>query len=212
MSLELSPSAADEVRQLLRQHELDGSTNCLRVGINGFGPMRRFTLSLEEPDLVHESIIELSGIRISFSKEHERQLDNVTIDCWDVGGTRGFVFNVRKGEAASTRREVDPNQPPPNQEQIQQTLRSVIDPEVGINIVDLGLVYGLNIDGRGVHVTMTMTTPACPMTEQIKNDINNRIAEEYPGVEQIEVEVVWQPPWGPEKISPEGKQMLGWSR
>jgi metal-sulfur cluster biosynthetic enzyme len=87
----------------------------------------------------------------------------------------------------------------------------VYDPEVGVNIVDLGLVYGLEIDGREVRITITLTTPACPLGDLIREDINERMRESYPSVESVRVEIVWDPPWSPEAITAEGKLQLGWS-
>lgn len=99
-----------------------------------------------------------------------------------------------------------------DEQQVRQALRAVIDPEVGVNILDLGLVYGTQIDGRRVQVTITMTSPACPLGEQIKREINDRLLEQCRGVDRVEVDLVWDPPWGPEKMSDAAKQTLGWSQ
>lgn len=97
------------------------------------------------------------------------------------------------------------------EQQIREALLGVIDPEVGINIVDLGLVYGIHIDGPRVRVTMTMTSPACPLSEKIKRDINDRLMEHCRCINQVEVDLVWDPPWDPEKMSDAAKEALGWS-
>lgn len=89
-------------------------------------------------------------------------------------------------------------------------LREVIDPELGINVVDLGLVYGLEVDAGRVHVRLTMTTAACPLGEQIVRDAEQRLRA-VDGVDQVQVELVWEPPWGPERMSDEAKATLGWN-
>ena len=96
--------------------------------------------------------------------------------------------------------------------EICECLGHVIDPELGINIVDLGLVYGVRVSGRDVHVTMTMTTPACPLSEHIKAEVNRSVAANVPGTRSVGVEIVWEPRWTPDAISAEAKRALGWSR
>ena len=91
-----------------------------------------------------------------------------------------------------------------------ETLRDVIDPEVGLNIVDLGLVYGVDAVGGGLQVQLTMTTPACPLGEQIQRDAEARLRT-VAGVDEVTVELVWEPAWTPDRISPLGKQLLGWA-
>jgi len=89
-------------------------------------------------------------------------------------------------------------------------LREVIDPEVGLNVVDLGLVYGVEVDGAAVHVRLTMTTPACPLGEHITRDAEERLRG-LEGVGEVTVELVWEPAWSPDRMSPEGKAHLGWN-
>ena len=79
---------------------------------------------------------------------------------------------------------------------ILETLRQVIDPEMGCNIVDLGLVYSVTITGAKVTVTMTLTTPGCPMHESIRWGVQNALLN-LEGVDEAEVELVWDPPWHP---------------
>lgn len=92
---------------------------------------------------------------------------------------------------------------------ILENLKDVYDPEIPVNIVDLGLIYGLDIqpDGR-VHITMTMTFPGCPASAYLHEVVRERV-EEIPEVTEATVEVVWDPPWSPEKMSLEAKRMLG---
>ncbi len=94
-------------------------------------------------------------------------------------------------------------------EAVQEALREVIDPELGINVVDLGLVYGISATDEGVRVEMTATSPACPMNDYLvaeaRRRIRQRLGEELP----VEVRLVWEPPWSPERISPEARRLLG---
>ena len=76
-------------------------------------------------------------------------------------------------------------------------LRAVIDPEIGVNIVDLGLVYGVSVAGDVARVTLTMTTPACPMSRLISDDVR-RVLRGMPAIARVEVDVVWAPAWTPD--------------
>jgi metal-sulfur cluster biosynthetic enzyme len=96
----------------------------------------------------------------------------------------------------------------PLKEQILEALRNVHDPELGINIVDLGLVYGVDIEGDAVHVTYTLTTMGCPIGPMIEAEIR-RFLSTVDGVEQVEAEMVLRPPWTPEMMSDEAKAALG---
>jgi metal-sulfur cluster biosynthetic enzyme len=98
------------------------------------------------------------------------------------------------------------------QAQVLDALRQVIDPELGINIVDLGLVYGTEVREDRVHVRMTMTTPACPMEELLMEMVHPAILREIPGARTVDVDLVWDPPWRPEMMSQTAKSQLGWKK
>jgi FeS assembly SUF system protein len=94
-------------------------------------------------------------------------------------------------------------------ESIIEALKDCYDPEIPINIVDLGLIYDLKIDENDrVYIKMTLTAPGCPMhsliTEQVKQAVKR-----VEGVKEVFVEVVWDPPWSPERMSNEAKKLLG---
>lgn len=95
-------------------------------------------------------------------------------------------------------------------DQVWTALREVIDPEIGLDVVELGLVYGVEIDAADVTVQLTMTTAACPLGEQILEDATTRL-QAVPGIGAVHVELVWEPPWSPERMSPAAKELLGWS-
>lgn len=86
-------------------------------------------------------------------------------------------------------------------------LRDVIDPEVGLNIVDLGLLYDLQLEDGEATVRLTMTTPACPMSSYIKQEVGD-VLRQTPGLRRGTVEVVWDPPWSPHMIEPEARARL----
>ncbi len=92
---------------------------------------------------------------------------------------------------------------------VMEALRGVIDPEVGLDVVALGLVYGIDVTNGVVSVELTMTTPACPLGEQIVEDAERRVGA-VAGVLQVQVELVWDPPWTPARMTPEARQKLGW--
>ena len=91
---------------------------------------------------------------------------------------------------------------------ILETLRQVVDPEIDCNIVDLGLIYGSRIEGRKVTVQMTLTTQGCPMHESIAWGVKNALLA-LEGVEEAEVEIVWDPPWSPAMMSDYGRARVG---
>ncbi len=98
----------------------------------------------------------------------------------------------------------------PTEEAVRAILRTVDDPEVGMNIVDLGLVYGIEIAPQQVRVAITMTTPACPMGESIEESARRALSAALPAEIGIAIELVWDPPWSPEMMSEHARQTFGW--
>ncbi len=97
---------------------------------------------------------------------------------------------------------------PINETTLRDALAQVIDPELGCNIIDLGLVYSLEVTGATVRVKMTLTTPGCPMHESIARGVQIALLR-CEGVEDVEVELVWDPPWNPAMMTPTGRARLG---
>ncbi len=91
---------------------------------------------------------------------------------------------------------------------VWDALRTVYDPELGCNIVDLGLVYDITIDGTKVRVTMTLTTPGCPMHESLCGGVQIALLN-LEGVDDAEVELVWDPPWHPSMMTEDGRARTG---
>ena len=94
------------------------------------------------------------------------------------------------------------------EEQLRAALRSVKDPELYMNIVDLGLVYDVELDDGNVLVRMTLTSPACPAGPMITNDVYTTLRA-FDGVKDVNVEIVWEPYWSPERIEPKIRAMMG---
>jgi len=99
-------------------------------------------------------------------------------------------------------------QKPLTEELVLDTLRQVIDPEIGCNIVDLGLVYGVTIEGDRVSVQMTLTTPGCPMQESIAWGVKMALLN-YDAIQDVDVEIVWDPPWNASMMSDIGRAHVG---
>ncbi|MET0239322.1 MAG: SUF system Fe-S cluster assembly protein [Sphingobium sp.] len=94
-------------------------------------------------------------------------------------------------------------------EAIIEALREIFDPEIPVNIYDLGLIYGVDVSADGhAAVTMTLTTPHCPVAESMPAEVELRVGS-VPGVGNAEVNLVWDPPWDPQKMSDEAKLELG---
>ena len=96
----------------------------------------------------------------------------------------------------------------PTKEQVVDALRQVEDPELGMDIVDLGLMYDVELENGKVKVVHTLTSMGCPVGPMIQEQIHE-VVQALPGVEDVEVELTWDPPWTPEKMSEDAKFILG---
>lgn len=95
-------------------------------------------------------------------------------------------------------------------DRIIEAMHTVIDPELGVNVLDLGLVYATEVSGRDVRVVMTMTTPACPLHFYLSEAAVEAIRERVPDAGHIAVEIVWEPKWNPGMMSQTARSQLGW--
>ncbi|GAA4213749.1 metal-sulfur cluster assembly factor [Actinocatenispora rupis] len=96
-------------------------------------------------------------------------------------------------------------------EDVEEAMKDVVDPELGINVVDLGLVYGLHVDDDNVAtVDMTLTSAACPLTDVIEDQAQQALCSGPGGglVNEVRINWVWMPPWGPDKITDDGREQL----
>jgi metal-sulfur cluster biosynthetic enzyme len=97
----------------------------------------------------------------------------------------------------------------PDREDVMEALENVIDPELGLDFVSLGLVYDVEIEDRDVHITFTLTTPACPIGPQVTEQMKEYVGE-VEGVEKVLPKMVFSPPWSPERMSEDAKFALGY--
>ncbi|MBI1904751.1 MAG: metal-sulfur cluster assembly factor [Rhodocyclales bacterium] len=97
-----------------------------------------------------------------------------------------------------------------DEDSVRDILRQVIDPEVGMNIVDLGLIYGIECAPEHLRITMTMTTPACPMADMIIDDIKVVLSMALSENVRVDVDLVWEPAWNREMMSNEARKHFGW--
>lgn len=93
---------------------------------------------------------------------------------------------------------------------VREALREVIDPEVGLNIVDVGLVYDVRLLEGAVQIDLTMTSPACPLGGMISDQVRAVVSRLAPPNTRVAVELVWDPPWNPSMMSEEARQRFGW--
>jgi FeS assembly SUF system protein len=120
----------------------------------------------------------------------------------DMETEPGLNDDLQSGEA-------DPGAEAVTEEKIMEVLSDIYDPEIPVDIVNLGLIYGVNVDNGNVNVKMTLTSPGCPTAAQMVQEAQMLI-EELPGVRAATVDVVWDPPWDPSKMSDEAKRALGY--
>lgn len=165
-------------------------------------------MTLTAPDGPHRNDL-LASIHETLRRRHPA-LDEIILDlvfepAWRIdfiteAGEMQLRHPVRPGDAAAGITADD----------VLDSLKLVLDPEVGINIVDLGLIYGVTVLDRHVHIEMTLTTPGCPLHATIEQAVRRVIETRHPGVVDIQLELVWEPAWDVEKITPAGRAELGW--
>lgn len=100
---------------------------------------------------------------------------------------------------------------PPDESTVRDALRQVMDPEAGMNIVDLGLVYGIEVSDALVRIDLTMTSAACPMAESIIDEVSAAVASVVAPEVSVDVALVWDPPWTPDRMSDLAREQFGWA-
>ena len=98
----------------------------------------------------------------------------------------------------------------PDDEAVREALRAVEDPEAGMNIVELGLIYDISVTPEAVAIEMTMTTAACPMSDLIVDQVRAAVEAIVPPATAVRVHLVWDPPWTPDKMSGVAREFFGW--
>jgi len=99
----------------------------------------------------------------------------------------------------------------PDESTVRDALRQVQDPEAGMNIIDLGLVYGIDVTDAAVRVDLTMTSAACPMADLIVDEVSAAVAGVVPPATEVDVKLVWDPPWTPDRMSDLAREHFGWA-
>ncbi len=95
----------------------------------------------------------------------------------------------------------------PTREEVIKAIKQVYDPEIPVNVYDLGLIYQVDLDQDKINVQMTLTTQGCPSAQQLPDMVRTRLSV-LPNVKEVNVQIVWEPQWNPSMISPEGKKIL----
>lgn len=204
--------AEDILESLTRVIDAGYGINIVDLGIvygielaHGVASIR---MTLTEPDVSHRDEL-LASIHETLRRRHSA-LDEIVVDLvFEPEWRPDFITEA--GEM-QLRHPVRPGTDDADftAEDVIAALKLVLDPEVGINIVDLGLIYGVTVLDRRVHIEMTLTTPGCPLHESIEQAVRRVIETRHPGVLDIHLELVWEPAWDVEKITPEGRAELGW--
>lgn len=201
MTIEITEAAARRVLGVIEQQNLDPAKVVLRLGLDPATPGSG-TLDLSVRDEPGDHHLDQHGLAVRCDAETFSKLDGTIIDFREEDHAAGFVFR-RSAPAGPAAHTLDPPW-------LDEALHEVIDPEVGINIVDLGLIYGADVAERTVTVRMTMTTPACPMGEMIQSNVQSAIRRARPEIDDVEVQIGWDPPWSPARMSPRARHEMGW--
>lgn len=210
LHLEVTPAAREAIAAALGRHP---SPVIVRLRIlPGSPPMAQMYLAKPRPG---EEVLEYGPARLVVDPDSRTYLEGATVDFHP--GTPQGGFSV-EGLGLRTPRPgagSDPGRPAGEEDgregPLREALRKVYDPEIPVNIVDLGLIYGVEWPAEGqVRIRMTMTSPGCPVAGLLHDEVK-AVAERVPGVRSAEVEIVWDPPWSPERMSPEAKRQFGYS-
>jgi metal-sulfur cluster biosynthetic enzyme len=126
---------------------------------------------------------------------------------WSLKPHRSVAF-IMTDDTPPGGDDLELEQGPLTEDQVRLALRRVKDPEIGLNIVDLGLVYDVSLDGADVTVDMSLTSPGCPAGPQILHEAEEQLRS-MQGVGGVAVNLVWSPPWTPERIEPRVRAYLG---
>ena len=213
VSLSVTPRAASELRRAL---EGQAAEVAVRLFVGG-GAHPEVGMSLDRPTARDETVT-VEGIRFAIDTGSRPFLDEATVDYVSLAEGAGFRVtgpNVPGPSEPAASGEPEPPAPggkPGGLDGLARAaLKKVYDPEIPMNIVDLGLVYELNVSKAGkARVRFTLTSPGCPVGDMLVEQVRTAVLE-VPGVKQVEVELVWEPPWSPEKMSEFARRQLGFA-
>lgn len=215
MPITITEKAASEVKRIIgEQQAADPALGkiYLRMRIVGGGHSGlQHKLDLDPVvDAKRDELFECQGVPTVVDRRSLLYLEDAAVDFHDQGSRRGFSINTPKTGGASGPPKTDaaPSDSP-LEERVLAALRSVFDPEIPVNIYDLGLIYDLKIDPSGsVSIRMTLTSPACPVAGSLPGEVQSRV-QAVSGVTTVNVELVWDPPWSMSRMSDEARLQAG---
>lgn len=215
MSITITEKAASEVNRIIgEQRDADPTLGkiYLRMRVVGGGPGGlQHKLDLDPVvDDKRDELFEFQGVSAVVDKRSLLYLENATVDFHDQSSRRGFSINTGNARSASVPPSTgDAPADADLEERVIAALRSVFDPEIPVNIYDLGLIYDLKTDTSGaVSIRMTLTSPACPVAGSLPGQVQSRV-QAVSGVTSANVELVWEPPWSMSRMSEEARLEAG---
>lgn len=217
----LTPAARRYLREMAGKVNVAEDTplrlGITREGCEGSGTPYRYVMGFETtPARPDDEVFESEGLRVLVDRESLPHLSGLALDLQEDGTGRRLTFrNPNAGHTCGCGHTFAPHGakapagPERIRERVIEVLKSCYDPEIPVNIYDLGMIYGIQVGPDGsVAIRMTLTSPACPVAESLPPDIEHRVAG-IEGVPHAKVEVVWDPPWTPDNMSEAAKLTLG---
>jgi FeS assembly SUF system protein len=214
MPITLTEKAAAEVQRIIREQQAADPTLgkiYLRMRVVGGGHSGlQHKLDLDPIiDQKRDELFEFHGVPTVVDKRSLLYLENATVDFHDSSSRRGFSVSTYNGSASGPHKTDASPSDSSLEERVIAALRSVYDPEIPVNIYDLGLIYDLKIDPSGtVSIRMTLTSPACPVAGSLPGEVQARV-QNVSGVTSVHVELVWDPPWSMSRMSEEAQLQMG---
>ncbi len=216
LRIAVTPKAVEQIRAALATKPAGFAVRLF----GGGGAHPAVGMSLDRPT-ARDEVVEAGGVKLLVDSGSRPFLDEAKVDYLVTPEGGGFSVTGPNTPgtpppvpaAAAPRGKAEPGAPPPADFAAAATaaLKQVYDPEIPMNIVDLGLIYEASLDTGGrAHVRMTMTTPGCPVIDMLLDQVRGAVAS-IPGVSEVDVEVVWDPPWNPERMSEFAKRQLGFA-
>lgn len=214
MSITITEKAAAEINRIIaEQRAADPALGkiYLRLRVVGGGHSGlQNKLDLDPVvDEKRDELFESQGVPAVVDRRSQVYLEDATVDFHDNTGRSGFSISTPNGSSSNPPKA---STGPPDaalEERVIAALRSVFDPEIPVNIYDLGLIYELKADSSGsVSIRMTLTSPACPVAGSLPGEVQSRVRA-VSGVTSANVELVWDPPWSMSRMSDEAKLQAG---
>lgn len=169
------------------------------------------TIQMTMTSLESPSRTSIEGdIRTILARRHPELRDVVVDLVWEPEWRDDFITDDGRRQLYAPIVPAASASDPVTESSVLDSLMLVMDPEVGINVVDLGLVYDIAIDDTAVRVTMTLTTPGCPLHASIEAAVKRVLETRHPGLTDVEMDLVWTPPWDTDMITTAGRAQLGW--